>query len=263
MDQQPKTHANQNRKHPLPSIDSLRQRFSYDPETGIISKPDGTPTGRKTRHGYVHIWISEKPTMHAPRSRLAFALTTGRWPEVIDHINRDKADDRWTNLRECTQRENTTNRAATHIHKRANADYAQGFSWQAQVIRQEGRQTTQRRDFCSAWQARQRMLSAPKPTTPRTTPRPRVDRDDHLKMAEKIAAAVQMLTALTGQLLKPDDSTTADETTARLAAAASLTRSLHHAAIALEMIQRNDAEGEALEASLQAKAAREQARPLR
>lgn len=43
-------------------------------------------------------------------SRIAFLLMTGRWPtHVIDHINRDRADNRWANLREATYSENCKN----------------------------------------------------------------------------------------------------------------------------------------------------------
>jgi hypothetical protein len=34
---------------------------------------------------------------------------TGEWPSEIDHINLDKADNRWTNLRLATRRLNNAN----------------------------------------------------------------------------------------------------------------------------------------------------------
>jgi hypothetical protein len=44
-------------------------------------------------------------------SRLAWLYMTGRWPkEEIDHIDRDKGNDRWENLREATHQQNQLNR---------------------------------------------------------------------------------------------------------------------------------------------------------
>lgn len=44
-------------------------------------------------------------------SRLAWLYMTGSWPkDQIDHINRIKDDDRWENLREANQSQNSYNR---------------------------------------------------------------------------------------------------------------------------------------------------------
>lgn len=45
--------------------------------------------------------------------RLAFFYMTRRWPkDQIDHINLDKKDNRWTNLREADNFQNSANKAA-------------------------------------------------------------------------------------------------------------------------------------------------------
>tara|TARA_R110002051_G_scaffold316556_1_gene396316 strand:- start:4763 stop:5386 length:624 start_codon:yes stop_codon:yes gene_type:complete len=59
--------------------------------------------------------------------RLAWFLTHGRWPEFIDHIDGDRANNRVANLREVTRAENTRNafmrkdntsgHAGVHLHK--------------------------------------------------------------------------------------------------------------------------------------------------
>jgi len=42
--------------------------------------------------------------------RVAWFLTHGHWPGVIDHLNRQRDDNRLVNLRECSQAENLRNR---------------------------------------------------------------------------------------------------------------------------------------------------------
>lgn len=41
--------------------------------------------------------------------RVIWLIMTGRWPNVIDHINGVRDDNRWRNLRSVTNRENTMN----------------------------------------------------------------------------------------------------------------------------------------------------------
>ena len=82
---------------------------SYSPKTGVIcrnSKPcSNTTNGR----GYKIMSINNKSvTQH----RVAWYLAYGFWPEQIDHINRDKTDNRLHNLRACTRSTNAFNRDA-------------------------------------------------------------------------------------------------------------------------------------------------------
>jgi hypothetical protein len=101
---------------PLPPIEVLREFFSYDPETGVLSriKPSKNnpncmgPVALVTAQGYLCCWFkSRKLQAH----RVAWKLRTGEEPpQEIDHINRDKSDNRWSNLREARYSENQANR---------------------------------------------------------------------------------------------------------------------------------------------------------
>lgn len=110
----------------------LRQLVEYDPVTGEFrrrGKPDSQRMGGLTPQGYRRIKLAGRNYM---AHRLAFLYMTGDWPaEDVDHINRDKADNRWTNLREASRAENCRNRAARAdngtsrkgVHRHRNGSY--------------------------------------------------------------------------------------------------------------------------------------------
>jgi hypothetical protein len=69
--------------------------------------PAGTIAGSIWKDGYRHICI-DGTSFKA--SRLAFVLETGKWPRrEVDHENRKRDDDRWTNLRDATPHNNRGN----------------------------------------------------------------------------------------------------------------------------------------------------------
>ena len=90
-------------------IDDLRKTFSYDPETGAITRrKTGRVIGKVNNRGYVQVhYRGALRVAH----RLAFAIMEGREPKVLDHINRDRSDNRWCNLREVTPSQNMWNRS--------------------------------------------------------------------------------------------------------------------------------------------------------
>lgn len=104
-------------------IDLLKKLLQYSPETGkLYWKPRDESTSPRaasfnTRHahteagclndkGYVLVSIKEN-RMRA--HRIIYAMMTGSWPEEVDHINGDRSDNRWGNLRNVSCRENRAN----------------------------------------------------------------------------------------------------------------------------------------------------------
>lgn len=100
----------------------FRQRVDYNPETGVfVWKTNrykslvGSRLGTMTTKGYLIVRICGKNyLMH----RLAFLHVLGHVPAMVDHINGDKSDNRWANLRAITPQGNVQNiRRATKSNK--------------------------------------------------------------------------------------------------------------------------------------------------
>ena len=116
--------------------DSIRDVLNYNPETGDLtwkvargngSVKAGTVAGHINRGRYVHIRTGGRTYL---AHRLAWFLYHGEQPDVIDHINRDKADNRITNLRSVTTSQNLLNHGKTGVawqkwkhHRYAFASY--------------------------------------------------------------------------------------------------------------------------------------------
>lgn len=96
-------------------IEDLRQKFTYDSETGIIrwkfrcgSAAAGSEAGCVNSEGYVVIRLSGRQYR---AHRIAWALHYGEWPEEdLDHVNMCKTDNRISNLRPCNDSLNNRNR---------------------------------------------------------------------------------------------------------------------------------------------------------
>ncbi|MBA5956261.1 HNH endonuclease [Pseudomonas lactis] len=127
----------------------IKAALSYDPETGVFLRKEsvrrlqiGRVAGSNDSYGYVRIKIGRRQfKAHA----LAFVLMTGSSPAgLIDHINGDPADNRWTNLRVCTQSLNLRNTALrsdnrTGIHG-VHWDISMN-RWVATIRESDGRRT--------------------------------------------------------------------------------------------------------------------------
>ena len=89
----------------------LRERLTYCPTTGVFRWRTGTNTGKPAGHiksGYVRIAIGG---VNVFAHRAAWAIAHGKWPdEVVDHINRDRQDNRLENLRDVSGAVNAKNK---------------------------------------------------------------------------------------------------------------------------------------------------------
>ena len=103
-------------------IDSIKKILSYNPETGVFTwlqdrgrAKAGTGAGNvHKRTGYVRIDVSGK---YYSAHRLAWWFHYGVQPEdQIDHINRDRSDNRICNLREATNGQNRANTKSSSVH---------------------------------------------------------------------------------------------------------------------------------------------------
>lgn len=111
----------------------IKHLFNYDETTGVFTRrvavgrhgcrKVGTIAGTKTRHGYIVIGLDDKRCM---AHRLAWLYVYGVLPATdLDHINRNKSDNRIANLRLVNRSQNMHN---VSLHKH-NSSGHKGVSW--------------------------------------------------------------------------------------------------------------------------------------
>ena len=120
----------------------LKQFLNYDPESGVFTwlvSPNNRAkvwavAGHAHPHGYVKIGVDgEEYLAH----RLAWLYMTGEWPHAeVDHANCVRSDNRWSNLRPATRKQNRTNsRVLPSTVSGMKGVYRQtkGKPWRAQI----------------------------------------------------------------------------------------------------------------------------------
>lgn len=105
------------------TAEQFRRLYHYDPDTGVITKRvrsnadhgENIPIGSLSK-GYIRILIGKR--LHFAH-RLAFLYMTGEWPsQVIDHINGNRSDNRFCNLRDVDQGTNALNKDFDHVQNK-------------------------------------------------------------------------------------------------------------------------------------------------
>jgi len=113
---------------PILSQSFLKELITYHPDSGVMVwnwRPiyhfktenmanfwnrlhAGRPCGGKQSGGYLHITIGNNKYLS---HRLIFLYMEGLLPEEeVDHINHNRADNRWINLRKISKKENAKNK---------------------------------------------------------------------------------------------------------------------------------------------------------
>lgn len=99
--------------------EEIKARFCYDAKTGVVMATYAygrqlvtpRPVGWKTSHGYIRMQCGKK---HEYAHVIAWVIRNGSLPEKglrIDHINRDRSDNRECNLRLVDGSEHCANRS--------------------------------------------------------------------------------------------------------------------------------------------------------
>ena len=121
----------------------LRSVLHYDPETGIFTRKVSTSTNVKVGdvagcpdgQGYLRLGLQSR---RYQAHRLAWLYMSGEWPkDQIDHINRIRTDNRISNLRAVTNKQNHQNRSKPSSNTSGHPGidwYKRDSKWRAKIM---------------------------------------------------------------------------------------------------------------------------------
>jgi hypothetical protein len=130
------------------SLDRLRELFTYDPDTGVLTRritraanaKAGDVVGSVDGKGYLHVNIDDRfIRVH----RICFFMHHGYLPPLVDHRNRNRKDNRIENLRDASPKQNIANSALLRTNSsgyRGVSRNSKSGKWHAQ-IKLNGKQT--------------------------------------------------------------------------------------------------------------------------
>jgi hypothetical protein len=88
---------------------AIERGVRYDPITGLVFGIKGKPITRVS-YGYIDIAIIvDGKNRHIPAHQFAFYYYHKKLPDIIDHIDRDRSNNKIENLRETTKSKNNKN----------------------------------------------------------------------------------------------------------------------------------------------------------
>ena len=153
----------------LPDAELLRKLLRYEPETGKLfwlPRPvEMFEGGKYPAERLANFWNKKNAGKEAFTTvsqgyhtgavfrithvahRLIWKMMTDCEPEQVDHINGDRSDNRWCNLREATSSQNACNRRLT----RSNKSGFKGVSWDRKSEKWRAQIERHGKKVCLGW----------------------------------------------------------------------------------------------------------------
>lgn len=126
-------------------LEEVLRFLEYDPETGIFTRKVASSHAKAgaqclslNTKGYIEFNVLGKLVK---AHRLAFFVMTGQWPPLqIDHIDGNKQNNKWSNLRQVDNKANCENKKSPNKNNCSGVKgiTARGKKWEAR-IRSEGK----------------------------------------------------------------------------------------------------------------------------